>query len=1241
MKARRQVATWGAAGIAASLVAGLGLTALSAPERVALLRELGLPLECPHGYVEEQEGTGETECVRAKHPESLTDMILRRDARVFPSNAAYAPIPDGAFREALVQKQEMSAPEQQAQVAGASGSWTPYGQGPLDNAEGWGGLAGRIDSFDYDPVNRRLFATFGTGGVWMSLDKGANWVSIGDGLPSQIVGSVGWSSAGGGTLILAGGDPSSGGNDYAGLGAYWSNDLGVTWHEAAGVPDGALGYKVAVDHGNPATVYLGLSKGLFRSTDAGRSYTRIDLPVGGGCDTKYDGECYLAHFVTDVAVKEPGGVEASPLNVPAGTVLAAVGYRAGQKRFTHDTTKMHSPGNGLYRSTTGAPGTFARVGVSAPSTNSAVGFTPQDRIGRISLGAAIGASQDHNYVYALVQDAVLFNAGFPYLDNPQGMLTPPASAPVPLTLVNGMYVSPDFGSTWIRMADTQELAYNPTNGSALNVLGNAQFYSVGVQGYYNIWVRPDPSVQVPGAGIPTRLMFGLEEPFATHTSAVPLNGIAQAGPSDFHVVGEYWATAFPTTTHPDQHAGIWIPDETSDPTGAVSTGVTVVIGNDGGAYRQHVAPGMEPLQTAWIPSNIGFNTLLPYSIAVANDGTVWYGLQDNGSGYIDGSDQSQHMVIGGDGFFVAVDPVNSSIAYEEYTYGVIRVTQNKGANWTTITPPGFTSSTTLFSTPFAMDPTDARHIVAVGPTVMERLNGPSGSWVQTFAFGTRATPGGNVQNIGSAVDVQGTAVYAGFCGACDVLNKQAIGFMRGLATNVSPVTGAPAAKGTTAGWHKPAMAGLPNRYVTDIEIDPADPRIVYVTLGGYYNRGWNPPGSYGDTNANLGTGHVFKSTDAGENFTDVTGNLPNAHATTVMLRNGQLIVGTDVGIFISSDTVGTTWAALGTGLPSVPVADLQLKPDDKSQLFVATFGRGVYRYEFPVVQNVEPFTFADRTGVAPAALVESDPVTLAGYTGTLPVSITGGEYSIDGGAFTGGDGFIAAGNVLRVRHLSAAEPDTTTESTVTVGTYSTTFKSTTGLADVTPEPFTFTERTNVPTNQFVTSEARTIAGVNAPAAVSVTNGQYSVDGGAYTTVAGTISNGQVLRVRHVSSTAPGGTVTTDVTVGTYSTTFKSTTTTDDRTPDAFGFATQTGVELATEIESNVIMLGGYNVPVSVVAGPNSQYRINGGAWTSASGTINPGDTLQTKHTSSSSNLTYTKTYLKVGGVTGYFTTRTK
>ena len=65
---------------------------------------------------------------------------------------------------------------------------------------------------------------------------------------------------------------------------------------------------------------------------------------------------------------------------------------------------MQAPANGLYRSDSGAPGSFAAVPDSA-------GFLASERVGRVSLGIASGPEQNHDYVYALVQDAELFNSG--------------------------------------------------------------------------------------------------------------------------------------------------------------------------------------------------------------------------------------------------------------------------------------------------------------------------------------------------------------------------------------------------------------------------------------------------------------------------------------------------------------------------------------------------------------------------------------------------------------------------------------------------------------------------------------------------------------------------------------------------------------------------------------------------------------------------------------------------------------
>jgi hypothetical protein len=141
--------------------------------------------------------------------------------------------------------------------------------------------------------------------------------------------------------------------------------------------------------------------------------------------------------------------------------------------------------------------------------------------------------------------------------------------------------------------------------------------------------------------------------------------------------------------------------------------------------------------------------------------------------------------------------------------------------------------------------------------------------------------------------------------------------------------------------------------ITSIAVSPSDPKTVYVTLGGYNYRQWVPPGSYLDKNNNLGTGHVYVSHDAGKNFVNVSGNLPDAVTNAVTIRGDQLLVGTDVGAYISSalpSHAGSapTWAALGgSGLPNVPVLDIRVNPGADNLLTVATFGRGLYCYQLP------------------------------------------------------------------------------------------------------------------------------------------------------------------------------------------------------------------------------------------------------------------------------------------------------
>ncbi len=178
------------------------------------------------------------------------------------------------------------------------------------------------------------------------------------------------------------------------------------------------------------------------------------------------------------------------------------------------------------------------------------------------------------------------------------------------------------------------------------------------------------------------------------------------------------------------------------------------------------------------------------------------------------------------------------------------------------------------------------------------------------------------------------------------------------------------------------------------------------------------------------------------------------------------------------------------------------------------------------------FTAPDSDSVPLNTVITSTPVIIAGIDALAPISVAGGEYAIGAGAFTAVAGQVCAGQTVTVRQTSAATPGAATTATVTIGGVAGTFEVTTVTTDTTPDPFTFTPQTGVALTTQITSNAITVAGIDAPAAISVSaGGQYNIDGGTFTTTAGTVSVGQRVTVRQTSSATPLTATTATVTIG--------------------------------------------------------------------------------------------------------------
>lgn len=339
----------------------------------------------------------------------------------------------------------------------------------------------------------------------------------------------------------------------------------------------------------------------------------------------------------------------------------------------------------------------------------------------------------------------------------------------------------------------------------------------------------------------------------------------------------------------------------------------MLAGNDGGAYISNNG-GNSWTHFENLPITQFYNIEVDYQ----HPERLYGGTQDNNTiRTLTGSANDWNSIIGGDGFHVNVDPIDNSFVYAESQYGNLRRSTNGGSSFQNGTNGISGSDRVNWNTPVILSPfspekmfygsnrlyTSTRAVswTPISPDLTDGLH-PSGS----LAFGTLTAIAASYNNL----DV----IYTG----SDDGNVN-VTFDGGTTwTNVS--------------------AGLPDQYITSIAMVPSDDMIAYVTVSGFKYLDYTP--------------RVFKTTDGGQNWTDISSNLPNIPVNDIITYPAEniLFVATDLNVWYSKDD-GANWTILGNNLPLTVVMDLKFHEPTKT-LYAGTFGRGMHSYDVSDILNV-------------------------------------------------------------------------------------------------------------------------------------------------------------------------------------------------------------------------------------------------------------------------------------------------